>query len=65
MNVAYPPDDGRSGVNAVAVVAIVILVILAFLAVYFLALAGDDDGDIDVDVNASPVTQVIAFDRAA
>ena len=58
INIDPGGDRGGSGVNAVAIVAIVILVILAFLAVYFLFLGDDGNADIDVDVDASPVTYI-------
>lgn len=57
VNVDPGHDSGGSGVNAVAIVAILILVGLAFLAVYFLFM-GSDGADVDVNVDASPVTYI-------
>lgn len=57
INVDPGHDSGGSGVNAVAIVAILILVLLAFAAVYFLFM-GDDGADVNIDVDASPVTYI-------
>jgi hypothetical protein len=63
-NVPDSDRGGAAGVNALAIVAILILVILAFIVVYWLFLRGGD-ANVDVNVDASPVTQILSRRLAA